>query len=82
MAVSRTEDPVTGGWYVYEYKVSDTQMNDYPKFGVWPNGYYLSVNQSSGGSTWAGAGAAALGAGRQSQVEWMIVPRAIVIEVA
>ena len=24
-------------------------MNDYPKFGVWPDGYYMTVNQFDGG---------------------------------
>ena len=32
-------------------------MNDYPKFGVWPDAYYMSVNQFTGGSSWGGAGA-------------------------
>jgi subtilisin-like proprotein convertase family protein len=31
-------------------------MNDYPKLGVWPDGYYMSVNQFLNGSSWAGAG--------------------------
>lgn len=44
IAVSQTGDP-TGAWYRYEYKISDTKMNDYPKFGVWPDAYYMSVNQ-------------------------------------
>ena len=25
----------------YEFKISDTKLNDYPKFGVWPNGYFM-----------------------------------------
>lgn len=44
LAVSATGDPL-GSWYRYEYVISDTKLNDYPKFGVWPDGYYLSVNQ-------------------------------------
>jgi len=44
IAVSATGDPL-GSWYRYEYVISDTKLNDYPKFGVWPDGYYLSVNQ-------------------------------------
>ncbi len=57
IAVSQTGDP-TGAWYRYAFKISDTKMNDYPKFGVWPDAYYMSVNQFSGNS-WAGAGAVA-----------------------
>jgi hypothetical protein len=41
VAVSRTPDP-TGQWaryaYTYEY------FNDYPKLGVWPDGYYVTYN--------------------------------------
>ena len=44
IAVSTTGDP-TGQWYRYDYLVSQTKMNDYPKFGVWPDGYYMSCNQ-------------------------------------
>ena len=48
IAISQTSDP-TGSWYRYVYDFG-TIMPDYPKFGVWPDGYYLSVNQFNGGS--------------------------------
>ncbi len=55
IAVSTTPDP-TGSWHRYEYQVPVNKMNDYPKFGVWPDGYYMTVNQFTGGSlSWAGA---------------------------
>jgi subtilase family serine protease len=44
MAISQTEDPA-GAYYRYEFIVNDIKLNDYPKFGVWPDGYYLAVNQ-------------------------------------
>ena len=44
IAVSQTADP-TGAYYRYEFVISNTKLNDYPKFGVWPDGYYLAVNQ-------------------------------------
>jgi hypothetical protein len=44
IAVSQTPDP-TGSWYRYEFTISQSKLNDYPKFGVWPDGYYMSVNQ-------------------------------------
>ena len=47
IAVSQTPDP-TGSWYRYEYEFS--YMPDYPKFGVWVDGYYLSVNRFSAGA--------------------------------
>lgn len=58
IAVSATADP-TGAWYLYDYQTSTTMMNDYPKFGVWPDGYYMTVNQFDGGNfDWGGAGVA------------------------
>ncbi len=42
-AVSKTGDPVTGGWYFYSLHVTDG-LPDYPKFGVWPDGIYMSAN--------------------------------------
>lgn len=57
IAVSVTGDP-TGAWYRYAFPFS--KMNDYPKFGVWPDGYYMTINQFNSGSTsWGGAGVAA-----------------------
>jgi hypothetical protein len=60
IAISQTPDP-TGAWYRYDFLYSTTKLNDYPHFGVWPDGYYMSVNQftPSGGSwAWAGQGVA------------------------
>jgi hypothetical protein len=61
IAVSQTGDP-TGAWHLYTYLISDTKLNDYPKFGVWPDGYYMSINQFNCkviGCTWAGQGVVA-----------------------
>ena len=58
IAVSQTPDP-TGAYYRYEFTMPVDKMNDYPKFGVWPDGYYMSVNQFNAGTlSWGGAGAA------------------------
>jgi hypothetical protein len=43
IAVSKTGDPVTGGWNFYSV-VAPGALNDYPKFGVWPDGIYMSAN--------------------------------------
>ncbi|MEZ4767459.1 MAG: hypothetical protein R2844_03430 [Caldilineales bacterium] len=57
IAVSQTGDP-TGAWYRYAYQTSATKLNDYPKFGVWPDGYYMTANLFQAGSlNWAGTGA-------------------------
>jgi hypothetical protein len=59
IAVSKTGDP-TGAYNRYQFTYSTNKMNDYPKFGVWPDGYYASFNQFNAGSfSWAGAGAVA-----------------------
>ena len=58
IAISATADP-TGSWYLYDFLTSTTMMNDYPKFGVWPDGYYMTVNQFNGNTfAWGGAGVA------------------------
>jgi hypothetical protein len=59
IAVSQTGDPL-GGWHRYQFLYSNTKLNDYPKFGVWHDGYYMSVNQFSQGFSlpWAGQGVA------------------------
>lgn len=44
IAVSATPDP-TGPYYRYQY--SFNKLNDYPKFGVWPDAYYMTMNQFS-----------------------------------
>ena len=43
--VSKTSDPITGGWYLYDFSVPN--FPDYPKYGVWPDAYYVSTNESS-----------------------------------
>ncbi|MBW6492234.1 MAG: PKD domain-containing protein [Lentimicrobium sp.] len=58
VAVSQTGDP-TGAWYRYAYEFAN--MPDYPKFGVWPDGYYFTINQFAPRSlSFAGAGVCVL----------------------
>ncbi len=58
LAVSQTADP-TGSWYRYSYSWPSSYMPDYPKLGLWPDGYYLTVNQFTQAGSWVGAGVAA-----------------------
>ena len=44
IAISQTGDPL-GAWYRYQFVISENKLNDYPKFGVSPDGYYMAVNQ-------------------------------------
>jgi hypothetical protein len=55
IAVSKTADPVTGGWWFYGMQASTTSMNDYPKFGVWGNGIWMTANMFRGARTYSGA---------------------------
>ena len=52
LAVSKTSDPVAGGWFFYAVHM-DTgatgappvgTLNDYPKFGVWTDCLYMGAN--------------------------------------
>ena len=42
-AASKTGDPVAGGWNFFSVQISDA-LGDYPKFGIWPDGLYMSAN--------------------------------------
>jgi hypothetical protein len=58
LAVSTTGDP-TGSFNRYSFSYAN--FPDYPKLSVWPDAYYLTVNQfDSTGSTFLGSNAAAL----------------------
>lgn len=58
IAISQSSDP-TGAYHRYAFLWSNTKLNDYPKFGVWPDGYYMSINQFNAPSfSWGGAGVA------------------------
>lgn len=48
-AVSKNGNPLTGGWNFYSIQISDN-LNDYPKFGIWPDGLYMSSNLFSFGA--------------------------------
>jgi len=56
IAISETSDPL-GSWYRYAYEFDN--MPDYPKFGVWTDGYYFTINQfAPPWTSWAGGGVA------------------------
>ncbi len=42
-AVSKTGDPVTGGWNFYSIETLGG-LGDYPKFGIWPDGLYMTTS--------------------------------------
>lgn len=76
IAVSATSDPL-GSWHRYAYAWPGGLFNDYPKFGVWSDGYYMTANQfASSAGGWRGAGVAAfdrasmLGGGAANAQYW------------
>lgn len=44
--VSKTEDPISGGWYSYKFQAPE--FPDYPHYGMWGNAYYIGANESGG----------------------------------
>jgi hypothetical protein len=52
-AVSKTSDPVAGGWWLYAVRMDSGAsgqppvgyLNDYPKFGVWTDCLYMATNE-------------------------------------
>lgn len=54
VAVSATNDP-TGAYHRYQFAFN--KLNDYPKLAVWPDAYYMTINQYSAITLqWAGQG--------------------------
>ena len=53
IAVSQTSD-ATGAYNLYSYYFGN-KFPDYPKFGVWPDGYYFSANIYKNGASFVGA---------------------------
>jgi Bacterial Ig-like domain (group 3) len=53
IAVSKSGDPVGGGWYLYAVRTDpggsgappSGYLNDYPKMGLWADGLYMTANE-------------------------------------
>ncbi len=41
--ISKTRNPVTGGWWTYAFQTPG--FPDYPHYTVWPDAYYVGVNE-------------------------------------
>jgi hypothetical protein len=52
VAVSTSPDP-TGTYHRYAFSY-DRSFNDYPKMGVWPDGYYITYNMFRNGRSFTG----------------------------
>ena len=55
MALSESEDP-TGNYTLYHFVLEGDYIYDYPMFGIWHNGYYMTANRLT--RNWANAGVA------------------------
>jgi len=47
IAVSKTPNPVSGGWWLFAYRADDAAhpwFPDYPKMGIWSDGLYMGTN--------------------------------------
>src|SRR5258707_9033095 len=51
IAASKTGDPVSGGWNFYSINTTGG-LGDYPKFGILPDGLYMSTNMFSYSSSY------------------------------
>jgi len=57
IGVSKTGDPVSDGWWLYAMQVDPANPNrlgDYPKFGLWRDAYYLTMNEFTNDTTFNG----------------------------
>lgn len=56
IAISKTPDPA-GAYFIYDFMMPNNKFNDYPKLGVWPDGYYMTDNQfNQAGTAFLGGG--------------------------
>jgi uncharacterized repeat protein (TIGR01451 family) len=59
-AVSKSGDPVSGGWWLYAIRVDQSPvptntLNDYPKFGIWNDGcFYMGADGFLNASSYNG----------------------------
>lgn len=58
VALSTTNDP-TGSYFRWSF-TTGSNFPDYPKYGIWSNGYYISTREFANGSTYTAVGAYAL----------------------
>ena len=87
IAISRGPDPVSSGWFLYAFPTKDASGNavtpDYPKIGVWPDGYYMSTQRgfpSEGLDVWVFERDKMLAGQPARQVQFAIAAPSIVLQ--
>ncbi|HYP42005.1 MAG TPA: S-layer homology domain-containing protein, partial [Chloroflexia bacterium] len=53
IAISASEN-AGGAYWRYSFLISNTNFPDYPHFGMWPDGYYMGVNQYNNHQAYSG----------------------------
>lgn len=51
--ISPTDDPLAAADQWNTYQFTTPQFPDYPKYGIWPNGYYVTSNEDDGPAVYA-----------------------------
>ncbi len=79
IAVSKTSNPVSGGWYLYGFLADLNLLNDYPKVGLWPDAYYMTANMYNSSNdvfvrVWALDRNAMLSGGTLNSVHFDLLP--------
>ncbi|MCL4507453.1 MAG: carboxypeptidase regulatory-like domain-containing protein [Chloroflexi bacterium] len=86
VAISTSPDPA-GSYYAYTFQMPavpnypNGKFPDYPKLAVWPDGYYMTMNQfSSGTYTGTYAGAAVWALDRAQMLTGVLTPTYVYID--
>ena len=66
-AVSTTSD-ATGSYYLYAFQLPTNYWPDYPKVGVWPDGYYVTFNLQNQAKNFSAVAAQPCAADRNSML--------------
>jgi hypothetical protein len=87
IAISRGPDPLTSGWHLYAFDTLDAAGKpvtpDYPKIGVWPDGYYMSTQRgfpSDGMDVWVFERERMLTGRAARQVQFSLAAPSIVLQ--
>jgi hypothetical protein len=79
IGVSRTGDPVAGGWFLYALQDDPNPgiKGDYPKYGLWPDAYYLTLDKYNGARVYALDRVSMIGGGPTNAVGFTIAQTAL-----
>ncbi len=75
IAVSQSGDPVSGGWWFYALQAgaAGSSWHDYPKLGVWADGWYMTANMFDpwiGARVWALDRTSMIGGGPLNEIHF------------